>query len=311
MSAPAWKVNKVVLGVLATFVLIYGTVVVSVIIPWLSFSVPGVTNLLVLTISTTLALSCFVACVVADCGSVPKEWIPPVEEDKAVIEVKRKSGESRFCKKCKCYKPPRSHHCRVCGKCVLRMDHHCPWINNCVGHGNYKTFLLFLIYVNAAVMHALGLFVAHAAHMVGLNSDHRRHAARSSSTGSLLHSTASGPAKTHVFWAILQAICTAMTFPLCIALVMLLGWNAYLLLTNRTTIEYYEGVTAEVKAMRRGERYQHPYDLGLCGNLHSILGANPERWLFPGMAAAGDGLAYVTAWDHVKDDVDSLLGFLT
>ncbi len=105
-----------------------------------------------------------------------------------------------------------------------------------------------------------------------------------------------------------QAICTAMTFPLCIALLMLLAWNAYLLLTNRTTIEYYEGVTAEVKAMRRGERYQHPYDLGLCGNLHSVLGPNPERWLIPGLAAAGDGLAFITAWDHVKDDVDALLG---
>jgi len=42
--------------------------------------------------------------------------------------------------------------------------------------------------------------------------------------------------------------------------------------------------------------------------LHSILGPNPERWLFPGLAASGDGLAYVTAWDHVKDDVDTLLG---
>ena len=31
MSAPAWKVNKVVFGVLATFVLIYGTVVISVV----------------------------------------------------------------------------------------------------------------------------------------------------------------------------------------------------------------------------------------------------------------------------------------
>jgi ribosomal protein L40E len=36
-------------------------------------------------------------------------------------------GGMRFCQKCQCYKPPRAHHCRVCGRCVLRMDHHCPW----------------------------------------------------------------------------------------------------------------------------------------------------------------------------------------
>lgn len=30
-----------------------------------------------------------------------------------------------ICKKCDSPKPPRTHHCSVCNKCVLKMDHHC------------------------------------------------------------------------------------------------------------------------------------------------------------------------------------------
>ena len=30
-----------------------------------------------------------------------------------------------ICKKCISPKPPRAHHCSVCNKCVLKMDHHC------------------------------------------------------------------------------------------------------------------------------------------------------------------------------------------
>ncbi|CAJ0579263.1 unnamed protein product, partial [Mesorhabditis spiculigera] len=60
-----------------------------------------------------------------------------------------------YCTKCKHHKPPRTHHCKVCGICVMRMDHHCPILQSCVHHHNYKFYLLYL-----TVPCCLGIFVA-------------------------------------------------------------------------------------------------------------------------------------------------------
>jgi len=38
------------------------------------------------------------------------------------------------------------HHCNTCKRCCLRLDHHCPFLHNCVGLHNMRYFVqLFLI----------------------------------------------------------------------------------------------------------------------------------------------------------------------
>ena len=59
---------------------------------------------------------------------------------------------NKKCASCNLVKPARTHHCHVCGRCIFGMDHHCPWINNCVGLENYRYFLLFLLYLWVGVI---------------------------------------------------------------------------------------------------------------------------------------------------------------
>jgi palmitoyltransferase ZDHHC3/7/25 len=61
------------------------------------------------------------------------------------------------CTRCEAYRPPRAHHCRICKRCIKRMDHHCPWINNCVGERNQKYFLQFLTYVGILALYSIVL----------------------------------------------------------------------------------------------------------------------------------------------------------
>ncbi|EGV59979.1 zf-DHHC-domain-containing protein [Yamadazyma tenuis ATCC 10573] len=53
----------------------------------------------------------------------------------------------RYCLKCKVWKPDRCHHCSSCNRCVLRMDHHCPWFATCIGYHNQKLFIQNLMYI--------------------------------------------------------------------------------------------------------------------------------------------------------------------
>lgn len=42
-------------------------------------------------------------------------------------EGPEEGGRRNWCAACRVPRPPRAGHCRICGVCVLRLDHHCVW----------------------------------------------------------------------------------------------------------------------------------------------------------------------------------------
>ncbi|CAO3673338.1 unnamed protein product [Rhizopus stolonifer] len=60
------------------------------------------------------------------------------------IQIKNTSWSLRYCETCKIYRPPRASHCRQCDNCVEYEDHHCIWLNNCIGKRNYRPFFTFI-----------------------------------------------------------------------------------------------------------------------------------------------------------------------
>ncbi|EAA12271.2 AGAP008493-PA, partial [Anopheles gambiae str. PEST] len=98
--------------------------------------------------------------VLLDPGTVP---LPQIRIDFSDLHSEKNYGHEReewtMCTRCETYRPPRAHHCRICKRCIRRMDHHCPWINNCVGERNQKYFLQFLMYVCALAVYSIVLIV--------------------------------------------------------------------------------------------------------------------------------------------------------
>lgn len=61
-----------------------------------------------------------------------------------LLELTKTKDPAILCPECIIEKPLRSRHCEICKRCVGVYDHHCPWINNCVGRENHRYFFSYV-----------------------------------------------------------------------------------------------------------------------------------------------------------------------
>ncbi|KAL6044142.1 Palmitoyltransferase [Balamuthia mandrillaris] len=219
-------------------------------------------------------------CVFTPPGSPPETTeVDPEELELLEREAapRRGQGFSRWCKICKVPKPPRAHHCHVCRKCVLKMDHHCPWVCNCVGHFNHRYFFLFLFYLWVGCA-----YVALMSYGPFVDRDFQVPWQGTNARG-------------------LAMFTFVLTLAIWVAMCLMLGWHLYLVLTGQTTIEFYYNRFMEAQAKQSGQEFHNPYDLGQRKNWRyffgqpSILAGHWFSWLMPHLAPPpGDGLSFPT-----------------
>ena len=97
-----------------------------------------------------------------DPGYIPK--LASRNQQRAVIDElfsSWKFDEESFCVLRMIRKPLRSKHCRRCGRCVAKHDHHCPWINNCVGNNNLRHFFLYILCLEIGILLFVRLVLTH------------------------------------------------------------------------------------------------------------------------------------------------------
>ncbi|KAF7988707.1 hypothetical protein HCN44_001280 [Aphidius gifuensis] len=147
----------IICAILTWLLIIYAEFVVMVIIllPTINTFYSSV-NMVIFQMLTFLAFASHLQTMFTDPGAVPKgnatkEKIQQMGFREGQIILK--------CPRCCSIKPDRAHHCSVCQRCIKKMDHHCPWVNNCVGENNQKYFVLFTFYIAGISLQSLFLCI--------------------------------------------------------------------------------------------------------------------------------------------------------
>ncbi|KAH8379427.1 hypothetical protein KR009_004934, partial [Drosophila setifemur] len=219
-------------------------------------------NYLLIWLHTFSTIFNFMSALMEGPGLVPKKWHPKSLEDCKYLQ---------FCKICQGYKAPRSHHCRRCDRCVIKMDHHCPWINNCVGWGNQASFLYFLFYFLLGAVHAC--CIIGCAFVKGIS---RRQ---------LIQQGLPGRVTLTIHTAIACLFAFGLAVGVGLACIKLLYIEGKVVFQNRTEIESWiirkANFRRDEDPQNRIEPFVYPYDLGWRGNFMEVFSPIGDGIIWP------------------------------
>ncbi|XP_041893410.1 palmitoyltransferase ZDHHC4 [Corvus kubaryi] len=223
-------------------------------------------------------VGCFLLCSRANPGIVTKSNAASLVKVYAYDGVLFQRG--LVCPTCTVEKPARSKHCSVCRTCVHRFDHHCVWVNNCIGASNAGVFLLYLLSLTATAGAVAAVTAAFLIQVLLLSN--------------IMHSTyldAQGQEHAVEIPFLIQHL--FLTFPrivfmlgFVILLTLVLGgyccFSLYLALTNQTTNEWCKsrrlrGSHLPQQPHDRPLIYKNIYSKGIWRNLREIF--NPPTVL--------------------------------
>lgn len=219
---------------------------------WPASSLGGFLNTLCFMSLSGLTLFHLLSAMFHGPGYLPLGWKPKDTNDCQYLQ---------YCGVCKGYKAPRSHHCRKCGRCVPKMDHHCPWINNCVGWSNQAHFTYFLLFATVGCTHAsivLGCSLYRALY--------RNHY--------LFYKVSNVPIVHLGVWGMVVTVLSlGFAIGVIIAVGMLFVVQMRSILRNRTGIEDWilEKAHHRRLELKNEEKFVYPYDLGKWENLKQVL----------------------------------------